>query len=468
MLEASYGLTFFLKTPKKRSNFRLVYLRVTVDGIPKETSTKRKWDTTRWDQETERAIGLKEDARTINLFLDSLVTKINQFKMELMYSDRSITAQKIIDCVKGNLAPRMKVLEEFQLHNDEMKALIPMGEYADGTLTRYTTTRAHVKEFILFKYNMADIEFRELNFQFVKDLEFWLKTNKECNHNTTLKYISNFKKIVLRAIDKEIIQKDPFKAFKAKKNKTNKRPLSSRDLAVLENYQFSTERLSQIRDIFVFQCYTGLAYIDAFQLKRSDIQIGVDGERWIMSERQKTGSETNIPLLPKAIEIMDRYENHPLCLKRDSVLPVKSNQKMNEYLKEIADLCGFVAVLNTHKARRTFGSTVTLNNDVPINVVKEMLGHASVKQTEEYAITEQQTIGRKMKELKEKLSPTALTGSESGLSTLDRLEREIMELKAQFSFPLIKIEKEEDPLQKLQRISEEMLTLREKLQSKAS
>lgn len=124
----------------------------------------------------------------------------------------------------------------------------------------------------------------------------------------------------------------------------------------------------------------------------------------IMSDRQKTDSNTNIPLLPKAIEIMEKYKDHPICLERNSVLPVKSNQKMNEYLKEIATLCEFDTDLNTHKARRTFGSTVTLGNGVPIHVVKEMLGHHSVKQTEEYALTEQESISFEMNQLKEKLN----------------------------------------------------------------
>jgi Phage integrase SAM-like domain len=299
MLEISFGLTFFLKTPRKKTNIRYIYLRVTVDGIPKETSTKHKWDIQRWDQKTERAIGTKEDAKTLNFFLDSLVTKISQCKTELLNNDRTITSQKIIDNVLGKIAPKAKVLEEFQLHNDEMFALVPK-EFAPGTHERYVTARSHVKEFIKFKYNQDDLEFRELDFQFIKDYEHYLKTVRKCNNNTTLKYISNFKKIILNAIDKEIITKDPFAKFKGKKNKTMKKPISSEELSILENHEFSSERLTVVRDIFVFQCYTGLAYIDAFQLKKTDIKIGIDGEHWIMSSRQKTKSSTNIPMLPSA------------------------------------------------------------------------------------------------------------------------------------------------------------------------
>ncbi len=446
MLENSFGLTFFLKTPRKKNNIRFIYLRITVDGIPKESSTKRKWDMKRWDQKAERATGNKEDARALNFFLESLVTKINNYRTGLLNTEETITSQKIMDFVLGKIAAKAKVLEEFQLHNDEVLALVPR-EYAIGTHERFEIAKSHVGKFIRFKYDREDLEFRELDYEFIKDYEFYLKTVKNCNNNTALKYIANFKKIVLRAIDKDIIPKDPFKRFKRKKTKTNKKPLSAEELLILENHQFLTQRLSVVRDVFVFQCYTGLAYIDVFQLKNSDIRTGIDGQRWIMTSRQKTGSETNVPLLPKAIEIMEKYKEHPTCLKRDSVLPVSSNQKMNEYLKEIATLCGITATLNTHKARRTFGSTVTLRNGVPIHVVKEMLGHQSVRQTEEYALTEQESVGKEMQELRNRLHKEPSMEKEDGLTMLERLEKEIIALKKKFAAGAALTEKAASPEQ---------------------
>src|SRR5690554_3784316 len=130
MLESSFGLTFFLKTPRKKTNMRFIYLRITVDGIPKETSTKRKWDVTRWDQKTERAIGNKEDARMLNHFLDSLETKVNQCKSDYLYNERVVTAQKIMDHILGRIAPKTKVLEEFFEHNNELLALVKKEEFA--------------------------------------------------------------------------------------------------------------------------------------------------------------------------------------------------------------------------------------------------------------------------------------------------------------------------------------------------
>lgn len=435
MLENSFGLIFFLKAPRhNKSNIRSVYFRITVDGIPKEASTRRQWDTERWNKKTERATGTKEDAKSLNFFLDSLTAKIHEIKSEIMYTGKPITSQKIMDHVMGRITPRARVLEEFQKHNDEMKALIGNG-YTEATLERFNITKNHVTAFIKFKYNTSDFEFADLNFEFIKDFEFYLRTVRKCANNTTLKYISNFKKIVIRAIDKEIIIKDPFKNFKGKKTKIVKKPISAKELAELERREFSTDRLNTVRDIFVFQCYTGLAYIDAFQLQKADIKDGVDGNQWILSERQKTNSTARIPLLPKAIEILEKYKDHPVCIKRGTVLPVSSNQKMNEYLKEIAALCGFPFTLNTHMARRTFGSTVTLNNNVPINVVKEMLGHSSVKQTESYAITEQATIGREMTLLNKRLHPEKTEMSQEDLTALIRLENELELIKEKYKIP---------------------------------
>ncbi|MEY8758996.1 phage integrase SAM-like domain-containing protein [Chryseobacterium tongliaoense] len=424
MLEQSYGLSFFLKSSNvKNKSIRFIYLRITVDGIPKEISTKRKWDVIRWNQKEEKAIGTKEDAKELNFFLDSLRTKINSHRTELLNNDKPITAVDLIDFVNGKYKCQNSVLEEFQEHNDEISALVRTGEYSDGTRERYVTARSHVQEFINYKYGRKDLSFSALNYEFVKNYELYLKTVRKCSNNTSLKYISNFKKIVLRAVAKEIIPKDPFKLFTSKKTKIKKRPLTKVELHRIEEKEFSSNRLTVVRDIFVFQCYTGLSYIDAFQLKWQDIKVAEDGSMWIMSSRQKSKSGTDIPLLPKAIEIIAKYNNDLDCIRRGAVLPGRSNQKMNEYLKEIADLCDVFETLNTHKARRTFASTITLNNGVSIHVVKEMLGHSSVKQTEEYAITEQEAIAREMKKLESKLNDKSVKSSDNLKILLSTLQK---------------------------------------------
>lgn len=459
MLENSYGMTFFLKTPRKPNDIRKIYVRITVDGKPRETSTNEKWDIKRWNQKTERAIGTKEDARVINAFLDLLLAKVVKYKTELLSAGRAITVEKLIACIGGNETRANTLLEEFAEHNREIEGLVQTGDYAKSTWIRFKTTLGHVREFIAFKYNIEDIRFIDLDFEFIKDLDFYLRTVRKCNNNSTLKYITNFRKIVGRAIDKEIIEIDPFRRFKKRRTKANKRPITSDQLRTLETKVFASERLTVVRDIFVFQCYTGLAYIDVYQLRKTDIQRGIDGEWWIISNRQKTDASTNVPLLPKAMEIMKKYENDPLCLQRNSVLPVRSNQKCNEYLKEIATLCNFDIVLNTHKARRTFASTIALKNGVPINIVKEMLGHSSVAQTEQYAITDELIVASEMSQLKIKLANNE-KNTEGTEQMLARLKKELIEIEGK----LIGVE---DPhtvdCNELKNIEEEMIFLRNRL-----
>lgn len=322
--------------------------------------------------------------------------------MSFFFNGQGVTTVKLLNHVLGRDSSRSDIVKEFQLHNDRLLELVKAGEYAQGTYLRFETSKKHLNEFIQYKYNVSEYPFRELTHEFITDYEHYLKTIRNIGNNTAIRYITNFKKIVFIAIDKDIISFNPFRRFKTRKIKILKRPLSGQHLKVLENYTFSNVRLARVRDIFVFQCYTGLAYIDAFNLMPKDVMSGIDGEKWIISQRQKTKKEINIPLLPQALEIIERYKDHPICRKRGSLLPVNSNQKMNAYLKEISDLCE-IDTLNTHKARRTFASTITLANDVPIHVVKELLGHQSVQQTELYAVTEQQAIGKAMQKLKKKL-----------------------------------------------------------------
>ncbi len=167
--------------------------------------------------------------------------------------------------------------------------------------------------------------------------------------------------------------------------------------------EFTADRLNYVRDIFLFSCFTGLAFIDVKKLKRSEVGVGVDGDKWIFTKRQETGSSSRIPLLPTCLVILDRYEDHPQCMNEDQLLPVKSNQKMNAYLKEIADVCKIRKNLTFHIARHTFATTVTLSNGVPIESVSKMLGHKNLRTTQHYAKILDSKVSADMKALKDKL-----------------------------------------------------------------
>lgn len=408
MLEKSFGLFFFLKATKKQNSAqRYVYIRITVDGIPREISTKRIWSPERWNAESGRATGSKEDAKTLNAYLDTLAGKVYDIKTSLILAGKPVTAEIIKCTLSGKSDNQQTLLKLFKIHNDNMAKLVGE-EFAPATLTRYQTTYDHVHAFLQFKYNLEDISIHALDYEFVSEFALWLKTIRKCNHNSTVKYIANTKKIILDCIKKGWLQRDPFTGFKTTKKKVKKTALTEAEISKISKKKFGNERLGNVRDIFLFSCYTGLAYADVKKLTKHQIITGVDHEKWIVTERQKTDSPTRLPLLPQAMEILKKYKNHPKCAADGAVLPVLTNQKMNAYLKEIADLCGINKPLTFHIARHTFATTVTLSNGVPIETVSKMLGHESVKQTEHYAEVVDLKISKDMRALKAKLNKTSL------------------------------------------------------------
>jgi site-specific recombinase XerD len=238
------------------------------------------------------------------------------------------------------------------------------------------------------------------------EYEFYLRSVRKCNNNTAVKYVKNFHKIINQCLSNGWLNKDPFVNYKAKVKEVVREFLSEADIESMINKEFVSERLDLVRDIFVFSCFTGLAYIDVKQLTKTHISLGIDGDNWIFTTRQKTDTASKIPLLPIAQQIVDKYENHPVCLNENRLLPILSNQKMNAYLKEIADVCGINKDLTFHIARHTFATTVTLTNEVPIESVSKMLGHKNLRTTQHYAKVPDHKISNDMMILKEKFKNT--------------------------------------------------------------
>jgi site-specific recombinase XerD len=403
MLEKSIGLLFFLKKPKNyKSGPKDVYLRITVDGIPKELSCKRKWDHSRWNSHAGRATGLKEDARELNAYLDTLQTKAYECKRILLDRGKIVTAIAIRDILTGVEQSRRMLIFLFQKHNDEMKRMIGNG-VAKGTHTNFNTSLSHTKEFVKHKYKVQEINILSLDVEFIKDFYSWLRTEKKCAHNSAIKNLANMKKIVLDCVEKKWLVGDPFAGFDMTRTEVKPTFLMMDELKAIMEKEIKNDRLARVRDVFVFCCFTGLAFIDVKQLKRSEVVRGFDGEYWISKDRQKEGVLSQIPLLPVCIELLKKYENDPGCSANDMLLPVLSNQKYNSYLKEIAVVCNISKELTSHVARHTFGTSVTLGNGVPITTIKEMLGHKTLKQTLHYARVLAVKTSEDMKVLKSRL-----------------------------------------------------------------
>lgn len=271
-----------------------------------------------------------------------------------------------------------------------------------STLVKYKTVLYKLRTFLYKKLNRKDIHLKELNLKFVIDFENYLKVDCSISHNTCMKYIRDLKKVLNMAVDNEWLDKNPFSRFKCSYKKVVREILTDNELSLLSEKEFSIQRLEEVRDIFLFCCYTGYAFVDVEKLSQNDVAIGIDGGKWIFTNRKKTGTSSNVPLLPPAQEIIEKYTNHPACNEKGKLLPVKSNQKMNAYLKEVADLCGISKKLTMHIARHTFAITITLSNGVPIETVSKLLGHTKLATTQIYAKVLEHKVSADMSVLKQK------------------------------------------------------------------
>ena len=379
-----------------------VYMRITVNGRRSELSINRKVNVSKWNQKAEKLSGTKEEVKDFNNYLDALRNKIYSIHQQLLRRDIKITSEAIKNSYLGIGENQMMLLEIFENHNEQMEMLIGK-EYALSTVKKYKTAYKHVKNFLAYKFKLKDIPIERINHSFITNFEFYLKSVKNCNHNSTLKYIKNFKKIIIIALSNGWIDKDPFINYKVHVKSVEREFLTKEEIQLMLYKKLHAPRLEQVRDVFIFCCYTGLSYSDVKKLTKNNLVKGIDGELWIKTNRVKTNTPSNIPLLPTALMILDNYKDHIEVVNGDVLLPVLSNQKSNAYLKEIADLCGINKNLTTHLARHTFATTITLSNGVPIESVSKMLGHKSLRTTQHYAKILDRKVSDDMSILKSKL-----------------------------------------------------------------
>ena len=384
-MNKTFNLLFYVKKSKTNSlGESPIYLRITIDGKITEISTKRTIQASKWNSPAQKVNGSSEEIKSLNFYLKTFEQKVYDAYHELLREKDIATCDTLKNKLLGTEQKSRMLIPIFQDHNNRMEALIDK-EFAQGTLTRYKTCISHTKEFLKWKFNLSDIDVRKIDYAFLNDFEFYLRTEKSCNNNSAVKYIKNFGKIIRICLANGWIERDPFINYHSKFNEVTRQFLNEQEIEKLFTKDLRNERLSQVRDIFLFSCFTGLAYIDTQKLTQQNINLGLDGNKWIFTTRQKTKTTSNIPLLPQAEKIIEKYNTHPTCINSGKLLPVLSNQKMNAYLKEIADLCGIDKDLTYHIARHTFATTVTLSNGVSIESVSKMLGHKSIKTTQHYA-----------------------------------------------------------------------------------
>jgi len=403
-MKTKVSILFYAKKAKAAANGLVpIYTRITINGKRIELSTNRFIEISKWSTEAGKMKGSSEEARSINNHLDLLKSQIRDAEMELIHKKIALTTETIKSKLLGVDERARMLVPIFQDHNNKIKELVGK-EYAPGTLERYTTSLKHTIEFMQWKYNISDIDITKIDHAFITDYEFWLRSVRNCANNTAVKYLKNFNKIIKLCLANDWLDKNPFANYKSKVKEVERVYLTEAEIQSIIEKDFKTERLSLVRDIFLFSCFTGLAYIDVKNLTKAHVSYGIDGEKWIFTHRQKTESASKIPILPVTQMIIDKYENHPQCINEDKLLPILSNQKMNAYLKEIAGVCEIEKELTFHIARHTFATTVTLTNGVPIESVSKMLGHKNLKTTQHYAKVLDRKVSEDMKILKDKFN----------------------------------------------------------------
>ena len=414
-MNTKLSVLFFVKRTKTNINGLLpIFIRVTVNSERIEFSTKRLTPSDKWSAEGNRMKGTSAEARATNSYLDTLKSKVYDYQQQLIREDEPVNAENMRNKILGIEKRSHMIVGIFQQHNDEIKALIGK-DYAAATLVRYETSLKHTVDFMKWKYKVSDIDIRKINHELITSYEFYLKSVCNCCQNTTSKYIKNFGKIIRICIANDWLDRNPFLNYKSKIVEVEHAFLSKEEIETIFNKVFANERLNQVKDIFLFSCFTGLAYSDVKKLSRKNIGISVDGERWIFINRTKTDTQSNIPLLPIALAILEKYKDHPQVINKEKLLPLLSNQKMNSYLKEIADVCEINKELTFNIARHTFATTVTLSNGVPIESVSKMLGHKNLHTTQHYAKILDLKVDDDMKAFKEKFGDGYQMGSKKSV-----------------------------------------------------
>lgn len=402
----TFGIHFIIRLPKQgKGSKALIYARLTANGKRAEISLKQKVEAKAWDNVRGRARGKTAESNKLNSYLERVRTIISDGYYDLVQKRRPVTVEVVKSLFVGVEEETLTLSKLIDYHHQ-----VALGKLAAGTMKNYGTTQKYLQKFLREKLFRNDILLSELNYKFLLDFENYLANHtpkdhqKALHNNGIMKHIERFRKMVNLAVMLDWLPKDPFSSFKKHFDKVERQSLNDNELAELASKDFDIERLESVRDMFLFSCYTGLAYIDLFELSPDNIITGIDGGLWLYTSRSKTDTNVRVLLLPQARLLIEKYRDNSKAQNQGKVFPVISNQKMNGYLKEIADVCGIKKPLTFHIARHTFATTVTLSNGVPIESVSKMLGHTTIRTTQIYAKVVENKISEDMAKLKDRLT----------------------------------------------------------------
>lgn len=395
--KSTFSILFVAQKGKLKANGKAPILaRVTVNGEMVHLATRVDVDPDRWLGKECRTPGRSAEDKYINEMLDNYRNVIKNKYNELFFRGEAITAMRLKSILTSRSDEAKRLLVLFDEFNEDYRALVGK-ETTHKTYTRYLLTRRRLAEFMAAKYKIRDILLSDINTKFINDFYIYLRTVDGKNgHNYHMKMIQRLRTVFKTAKDNGWVTADPFGGFKISMEETHREHLTIDELGVLMSKEMTSERLQRVKDIFVFSCFTGLAYTDVRGLKKSEVVMGNDGRLWIDTRRDKTKVAVYVPLLDIPRAILEKYADQT---SHDQLLSIPANQKVNDYLKEIAAICGIDKNLTFHIARHTFATTVTLENGVALETVQKMLGHKNIRTTQVYAKMTKRRIGMEMESL---------------------------------------------------------------------
>lgn len=402
---STFSILFWIYGTRAKNNQTDIYVRITVNGKRVNISLKKKVDVNSWDVKSQKVKGNGKTARETNHYINEVRSKLFQCYLDLKLEHRVLSPKLIKSRFLGEDKKIHSLQDIIDYHNETMASKL-----SSKTMCHYRTSQKYLLEYLKAKHKSSDLYLQDLDYAFVLGFESFLRGYQpkhyqgKIGNNAVMKHIQRLRKMITLAYHLEWIDRDPFVKFKPTLEKKEREFLTDIELKNIENLSPSIERLSVVKDLFIFSCYTGISYGDIMELSDDNIIQGIDGHSWIMSRRNKTGVPFKIPLLPMTELLIKKYKNHPRTQFSGNLMPTLSNQRLNSYLKEIADLCHIKKNLTFHMARHTFATTVTLSKGVPIETVSKLLGHTKIATTQVYARVIEQKVSDDMEKLRNQLT----------------------------------------------------------------
>lgn len=399
-MRSTFKVLFYLKRNAPKKNGLIpVMCRITVNGKISQFSCKLDVEEKTWNIELGRVSGRSTVAQETNRMLDKIRVGINKAYQDICDKDNYVTAEKVRNVFLGMGMNHETLLAVFRQHNEDYEKQV--GKIKSlRSYWKYCIVYKHLEEFIKQRYKVSDIALKELAPAFITDFELFLRTEKNHCNNTVWSYMMPFRSIIFMAINNGWLQRDPFYAYSITKEETKRGFLSKEEINLLIKGTFKKPSYTLIRDLFIFCTFTGLSWTDMANLTKENLQTSFDGHLWIKTNRQKTGTESNIRLLDVAKHIIEKYDG---MTDDNKLLPVPCYVNCKNSIKVIAKKCGIEKNVTWHMSRHTYATTVCLSNDVPIETLSKMLGHRSIRTTQIYAKITAEKVSRDMEKLAQRI-----------------------------------------------------------------